>query len=137
MAIAAQGGPDLPAYILRALLGPNAGLAGTNGNQLVYLLRLFKMPAHVRVCDADTAWVEWGHSFGAGLLVIALGYWVDIGYPHWVLIREADEHGICFNDPWGGQQKTMTKEQAQKVYLGQYVHLDARVSGLAPAPPVA
>jgi hypothetical protein len=135
MAIEARGGPSLSAYVLRALLGPKAGQLGTTAEQLVYLLALFKIASHPRQCDAYTAWTEWQHSYAAGFLVIALGYWVSIGYPHWVLIRECDDVGITFNDPWGGQVRSLDKATAQKLYQGQYVHIDQPVSAPAPPPP--
>lgn len=136
MAVAACGGPTLPAYILRTLLGAVAGTKGTTGQQLVYLLKLLKIPAHVRTCDAQTAFVEWQHSYAARFLIVARGYWVDIGYPHWVLIRRTDEGGITFNDPFGGQERWMSKADAQARYLGDYVHLDTVISGAAVLAPL-
>jgi predicted double-glycine peptidase len=67
----------------------------------------------------------------------ALGYWVSPGFLHWVLVREADDGHITFNDPWGGHVRVMDKAMAQKLYAGQYVHIDQPVSALAPAPPRA
>lgn len=137
MAAAACSGPPLPAYILRTLLGAAAGQKGTSGQQLVYLLKLLKIPAHVRTCDAQTAIQEWRHSYAAHFLVIARGYWVDVGYPHWVLIKRTDEGGVTFNDPWGGQERWMCMADAQARYLGDYVHLDAVATGLAAGAPTA
>lgn len=135
MAIAACGGPQLPAGVLRQLLGGPQRPGVTDAAALVYLLNLFKIPAHPRQCDPDTAWIEWSHAFDAGKLVIALGYWVSAGYLHWVLIRQTGPQALTFNDPWGGTEKEMDKATALKLYQGSYVHIDQAVSESAPAPP--
>lgn len=135
MAISACGGPDLPAGVLRQLLGGPQRPGVTSAADLAYLLGLFKVPAHPRQCDPDTAWIEWSHAFDAGKLVIALGYWVSVGYLHWVLIRQTGPQQITFNDPWGGLERTMDKATAQKLYQGWYVHIDQPVSAPAPTPP--
>lgn len=135
MAIAACGGPQLPAGVLRQLLGGPNRTGVTDAPALCYLLALFKIPAHPRQCDPDTAWIEWSHAFDAGKLVIALGYWVTQGYLHWVLIRQTGPQELTFNDPWGGLERSMDKGTAQKLYQGMYVHIDQAVSAPAPAPP--
>lgn len=135
MAIAACGGPNLPAGVLRQLLGGANRSGTTDAQALCYLLSLFKIKSHVRECPADVAWTEWRHSFEAGFLVIALGWWVTDGYPHWVLIRQADDSAMTYNDPWGGLEKRMGKQWAQLKYQGTYVHVDQAVSAPAPPPP--
>jgi hypothetical protein len=137
MAIAACGGPSLPAGVLRQILGAgNPARPGITGPiDLSYLLTLFKLKNHVREADPDSAWIEWGNSYRAGYLVIALGYWVTPGFRHWVLIRQTDSGAVVFNDPWGGLQRTMTRDQAQRLYCGVYIHIDQAVSAPAPAPP--
>lgn len=137
MAIAACGGPPLPAGTLRMLLGgPNRpGLS--DARALVYLLGLFGITAHPRQCDADAAWLEWQHSYKAGYLVLALGFWVSPNFLHWVVVRETVEGTCLLNDPWGGLQRTLLKSEAQKLYGGWYVHLDEPVTAPAPAPPGA
>lgn len=135
MAIAACGGPPLPAGVLRQLLGGPQRPGLSTATDLVYLLKLFKVPAHERNCPADVAWIEWQHSFAAGFLAIGLGWWVTDGYPHWVLIRGIDNDSLTFNDPWGGQERVMPKEWVMAKYQGWYVHIDQAVSQLAPPPP--
>lgn len=135
MAIAACGGPNLPAGVLRQLLGGPQRPGVSSAPDLSYLLGLFKIPSHPRMCDADTAWIEWSHAFDAGKLIVALGYWVSPGYLHWVLIRQTGPQEITFNDPWGGLVRKMDKPTAQKLYAGTYVHIDASISAPAPPPP--
>jgi hypothetical protein len=134
MVIAACGGPPLPAGVLRQLLGGVARPGATTAANLVYLLSLFKVLAHVRQADPDAAWTEWQHAQGASFPVIALGYWVSAGYPHWIVIRACDALSITYNDPWGGHEQTMTKGTAQMRYMGYYVHVDQAVSAPAPGP---
>jgi hypothetical protein len=137
MALYACGGPNLPAGVLRMLLGGPGRAGTTTAAELAYLLALFGVKAHVRQADPDAAWTEWQHSYQARYLAIALGYWVSPGFLHWVLVREADEGHLTFNDPWGGQVRTLEKQEAQKLYGGVYVHVDQQVSAPAPGPPHA
>lgn len=135
MVVAACGGPVLPAGQFRMLLGGTGRRGSSTAADLVYLLKLFNIQAHSRQCDAGTAWVEWGHSQHARYLVIALGYWVTVGYLHWVVITGCDDSGVTFNDPWGGVARHLSTDEAQKLYMGVYVHVDQPVSAPAPAPP--
>jgi hypothetical protein len=135
MAIAACGGPPLPAGVLRQILGGPGRTGATTAADLSYLLTLFGVKNHVRQANADAAWLEWQHSFQARYLVLALGYWVTPGYAHWVLVRETDSNAVLFNDPWGGQIRTLSRDEAQKLYMGVYVHVDQAVVDAAPGPP--
>jgi hypothetical protein len=135
MAIAACGGPSLPAGVLRQLLGGVDRPGMTTARDLSYLLSLFKVSNHPRQADPDAAWTEWQHSYQAKYLVIALGYWVSPGFRHWCLIRETDSAALVLNDPWGGQVRTLSRDQAQRLYCGEYVHIDQAVTAPAAGPP--
>jgi Papain-like cysteine protease AvrRpt2 len=128
MTVFACGGPNLPAGAYRQLLGGPNRVGTSSADDIVFLLKLFKIPAHKRLCPSDVAWIEWQHSMKAGFLVIALGWFVTDGFPHWVLIRGIDQNVVTFNDPWGGQVRTMPKEWMLTKYQGCYVHVDAVTS---------
>jgi hypothetical protein len=134
-AIVACGGPSLAAGQLRVLLGGLGRRGSTTAADLVYLLGLFKLPAHPRQANPHDAWIEWQHSYNAKYLCIALGYWVSLGYPHWVLIRETTDGQMTFNDPWGGQVRVLPIAQAKELYMGVYVHIDTPITTAAPGPP--
>lgn len=135
MAVAACGGPGIPAGVFRALLGGPQRRGSTTAADLSYLLTLFGVANHPRQADPDAAWTEWQHSDVAGFLAIALGYWVTPGFLHWVLVRACDPGTVQFNDPWGGSLRSLDRATAQKLYAGQYIHIDQAVTATAGPPP--
>lgn len=124
------GAPGFPAGDIRVIIrrGDLTGPALTNGDDLVYgLSACFQIPSHVRAVNAHIAQLEVQRAVDAGMPPIVLGRW-DGTALHWVVGVGRDATGLTVNDPWGGTQRVIAWADFQKLYAGQYVHVDRKLT---------
>lgn len=118
MRIYYRTGIELPAGILRQLIPKHQNTGVSTPQELVQLMRLFKLnPVAIRATK-DAVQEALSRSTVAGVPPIVLGNWVSPLVPHYVLVVDSMQTGVVVNDPWGGRRYFLPTDLLTRRYDG-------------------